>query len=146
MTQTNLVRFLLIEDDDSHAHMTIRSLKAHRVSNTIARVKDGAEAIEYLTGVGRYTDRELPDVILLDLKLPKVEGHEVLARIKKDPELHRIPVVVLTTSNAERDRLKAYDLHANSYVVKPLDFQCFTELIKDLSLYWGVWNEKPAEN
>src|SRR5690606_24500907 len=97
--------------------------------------------LDYVRRQGRFADVRRPDVILLDLKLPKVNGHEVLAAIKDDPDLCSIPVVVLTTSSAETDRLKAYRHHANSYLVKPINFSRFRQMVSDLSLYWGVWNQ-----
>lgn len=133
--------FLLVEDDDIHAHLVLRSLEKARVSNEMFRVSDGAEAIAYLLQQGKYADKQLPDIILLDLKLPKVDGHEVLSLIKEDERLKLIPVVVMTTSDAESDRAKAYRHHANSYVVKPIDFDKFRQLVTDLCLYWSVWNE-----
>ena len=139
---------LLIEDNIDDERLTLRALRKNNIMNEVVVAYDGEEALDYLFARGSYAGRDtevMPAVVILDLKLPKVDGHEVLAKIKEDESLRRIHVVILTTSNAERDRLKAYDLHANSYVVKPLDFASFTELIKDLSLYWGVWNEKVAE-
>jgi CheY-like chemotaxis protein len=135
-----LVHFLLIEDDDGHAELVQRSLHKERVQNTLDRVKDGAAAISYLRNEPPYEDAHRPDVVLLDLKLPKVDGHEVLRIIKADPAMQSIPVVVLTTSDAEADREQAYALNANSYLVKPIDFDQFRRIVKDLSLYWGVWN------
>lgn len=139
----HLLTFLLVEDDDNHAHLVMRSLKKARVQNQVFRVCDGAAGLAFLRRQGEYSDKPHPDVVLLDLKLPKLNGHEVLAAIKSDKTLKTIPVVVMTTSNAESDRAKAYEHHANSYVVKPLDFDRFRDLVKDLCLYWGVWNEPP---
>lgn len=138
-----LITFLLVEDDDTHAHLVTRSLAKSRVANRVHRVADGVQALEFLKGEGEFQNQAHPDVILLDLKLPKMDGHEVLAQIKNDPELMKIPVVVMTTSDAESDRAKAYKHHANSYVVKPVDFEKFRQLVNDLCLYWGVWNESP---
>jgi CheY-like chemotaxis protein len=138
-----LVRFLLVEDDDSHVAILRRNLERSRVGNAIDRVADGAAALEFLRREGVYADRMRPDVILLDLKLPKLDGHEVLAAIKSDPNLQDIPVVVLTTSNAELDRVKAYRHHTNSYLVKPIDFEQFCKMVDDLGIYWGVWNRPP---
>lgn len=135
-----LINFLLVEDDDDHAAIVVRTLKNNRVGNNIKRVTDGAEAIAYLRKDPPHQQRPEPGVILLDLKLPKLDGHEVLKFCKKDPALCHIPVVVLTTSNAEADRAKAYACHANSYLVKPVNFQRFRQMVNDLSLYWGVWN------
>lgn len=136
-----LVSFLLVEDDDDHAQLVIRSLENNRVTNGINRVKDGAEALDYLFQRGKYKNQVLPDIILLDLKLPKVDGHEVLRRAKSDPHLKVIPIVILTTSAAESDKAMAYEEHANSYLVKPLDFNSFRKMAEELNLYWGVWNQ-----
>jgi CheY-like chemotaxis protein len=140
VTDGKSIRFLLIEDDDGHAAITIRSLEQNRGTTVVDRVADGEQALAYLGAPGRPQ----PDVILLDLNLPKVGGHEVLARIKTDPRLCTIPVVVLTTSDAETDRARAYREHANSYLVKPIDFERFRQMVRELSLYWGVWNQPPA--
>lgn len=140
-----LTSFLLIEDDDDHAQLLIRSLENKRVSNRIDHVKDGAEALDFLFQRGKFKNQSLPDVVLLDLKLPKIDGHEVLRTIKNHPQLRMIPVVVLTTSAAELDREKAYKEYANSYLVKPLDFECFRKMADELNLYWGVWNQSPLQ-
>ena len=137
--------FLLVEDDDSHAELVQMALTDNQVSNRVDRVSDGAQALAYLRREGDYADCPQPDVILLDLKLPKVDGHEVLAQLKADEKLRAIPVVVLTTSAAEADKAKAYYNHANSYLVKPVDFEKFHEMIKDRKLYWSVWNEPPRQ-
>lgn len=139
MTES-LVRFLLVEDDDSHAELVERNLRRERIENTLDRVCDGDAAIKYLRHEPPYEDSPRPDVILLDLKLPKIDGHEVLKIIKGDEKLRSIPVVVLTTSDTEADREKAYEYNANSYLVKPIDFEQFRRIVKELSLYWGVWN------
>ncbi len=140
-SDSRLVSFLLVEDDDDHAQLVMRTLKSNRVTNTIDRVKDGAEALDYLYRRGRFAETSRPDVILLDLKLPKVDGLEVLKVVKGDSQLKVIPVVVLTTSKAERDRAMAYEANANSYLVKPIDFGSFRKMAEDLNLYWGVWNQ-----
>ena len=134
------MNFLLVEDDDDHAEIVLRTLKRNRVANTIDRVADGESALAYLRNVGAFANRKRPDIILLDLKLPKLSGHELLKIIKTDPKLLSIPVVVLTTSSAESDRERAYEHHANSYIVKPVNFTRFREMVRDLSLYWGVWS------
>lgn len=137
------LRFLLIEDDDDHAELIRMSLTENHVVNKLDRVADGAAAIEYLTDGLKTGKHPRPDVILLDLKLPKVDGHDVLQKIKQDESLRTIPVVVLTTSQAEADRVKAYANHANSYLSKPVDFEKFHQMIKDLNMYWSVWNQPP---
>ena len=135
------ISFLLVEDNEDHAQLMKRSFASSQISNTVDRVNDGAEALDYLFQRGKYAGKALPDVILLDLNLPKVSGHEVLGQIKKDPRLKVIPVVILTTSAAETDRARAYQDHANSYLVKPLDFNSFRKMVDDLSYYWGIWNQ-----
>lgn len=142
---SNLASFLLVEDDEDHAYLVGRSLANNHVVNRITRVRDGAEALDFLFGRAPYESRVLPDAILLDLKLPKVDGHEVLRQIKSDARLSMIPVVVLTTSAAESDRTRAYQERANSYLVKPLDFESFRRMANDLNLYWGVWNQSPFQ-
>jgi CheY-like chemotaxis protein len=137
---------LLVEDNPDHAELIMRSLQDHRVANKIYHVPDGESALDYLFRRGNYADPKKsprPHVILLDLRLPKIDGMEVLEDIKATDELKRIPVVVLTTSEAEGDVAKAYDNHANSYLVKPVDFDKFTKLMSDLGFYWLGWNRKP---
>jgi len=139
-------RILLVEDDPSHAELVCRSLENHHVANDIHHVSDGVSALDYLLRRGEYADPSIspkPDVILLDLRLPRVDGLEVLKEVKATPELKRIPVVILTTSEAEPDVSAAYALHANSYLVKPVDFQKFTQLLHDLGFYWLGWNRRP---
>lgn len=137
---SDLIRFLLVEDDDAHAELVERALRGNRVGNVLDRARDGEEALRRLRREPPHEDAPLPDVVLLDLKLPKVGGHEVLAAIKSDPALRHLPVVVLTTSAAERDRAAAHEAHVNSYLVKPVDFERFRQMVSDLSLYWGVWH------
>ncbi len=137
---------LLVEDNPAHAELVMRSFEDHRVANTIIHLSDGETALEYLFKRGLYSsERESPrpHVILLDLRLPRVDGLDVLKEIKSSDELRSIPVVILTTSEAERDATRAYEHHANSFVVKPLDFASFTNLIKELGFYWLKWNYFP---
>lgn len=136
----SLVKFLMIDDDADHIKLVARSLSKERIGNSFVWFTDGLEALKYLRREGEHAEAPRPDVILLDLKLPKMDGHEVLAKIKEEKSLAGIPVVILTTSNAEIDRCKAYKLHANSYLVKPVDMKSFQQMVIDLSLYWGVWN------
>jgi CheY-like chemotaxis protein len=137
---------LLVEDDPAHAEIVRRNLKEFRMANRLMRVSDGQEALDYLYRREAFSQPDKsprPGLILLDLRLPKVDGLEVLKIIKTDPDLARIPVVVLTTSAAETDMIKAYESHANSYLVKPVDFVQFTALMETLGYYWLAWNEYP---
>ncbi len=137
---------LLVEDNPAHAELVMRSFEDHQVANNIIHLSDGETALEYLFQRGLYSsERESPrpHVILLDLRLPRVDGLDVLKEIKSSDELRSIPVVILTTSEAERDATRAYEHHANSFVVKPLDFASFTNLIKELGFYWLKWNYFP---
>ena len=138
-------RFLLVEDDDAHAELILMTLAENQISNPVDRVSDGEAALAYVRGEGSYANRLQPDIILLDLKLPKIDGHEVLAQLKADEKLRAIPVVVLTTSATEVDKAKAYYNHANSYLVKPIDFEKFRQMVMDLRMYWSVWNEPPRQ-
>ena len=134
------LHFLLVEDDDAHAELVGMALQENGVKTTVDRVRDGEEALAYLRREGDYAEAARPDVILLDLKVPKMDGLEVLASIKEDPTLRRIPVLVMTTSDAEADRARAYYNHANSYLVKPADFEKFHAMIRDMKYYWAAWN------
>lgn len=136
------MRFLLIEDDEDHAFLIEHHLRCSDQRNQVAHVRDGEQALRYLCQADRFRGVSLPDVILLDLNLPKVDGHEVLRQIKRDPRLRSIPIVVLTTSSAEADRVRAYRAHVNSYLVKPLDFREFGELVETLSRYWRDCNQR----
>jgi CheY-like chemotaxis protein len=141
------LQILSVEDDDDHAEIVSRSLAAHRVLNRIHRVSDGDAALNYLFRRGEYADPALsprPSLILQDLRLPKVDGLEVLRQVKDSHELRSIPVVMLTTSSAERDVASAYECHANSYLVKPLDFGKFTDMMESLGFFWLAWNHRPA--
>lgn len=140
---TRSTRFLIVEDDDDHAELIKLSLELSGGNSTLDRVSDGAEAISYLKQYGEHKDCALPDVILLDLNMPKVNGHQVIETIKNDDKLRLIPIVVLTTSNAEQDRLRAYESHANGYVVKPVNFGDFKQLVGDLERFWSKWNQPP---
>jgi CheY-like chemotaxis protein len=138
---------LLVEDNEDHAELVIRGMRDQQVANTIHHVPDGEKALDYLFNRGPYRDiaeHPRPNLVLLDLRLPRVDGIDVLKTIKSTPEFIRIPVVVLTSSEAESDIAQSYDYHANSYIVKPLDFKSFTRLMKDLGSYWMSWNAKPA--
>ncbi len=137
------VVILLIEDNPSHAELIMRSLGDHRTQNQIYHVSDGEVALDYLFRRNDFADpanSPTPQVILLDLRLPKVDGLEVLRRVKQSADLSAIPVVILTTSEAERDVTMAYELHANSYLVKPVVFSKFIQLMDQLGFYWLNWN------
>jgi len=137
---------LLVEDNLDHAELVMRSLREHRVANRVRLVEDGEAALDYLLRQGEYAEPHSspwPHVVLLDLRLPKIDGLEVLRQIKTSDELKRIPVVILTTSEADRDVARAYEHHANSYLVKPVDFAKFTQLMDDLGFYWLGWNHYP---
>lgn len=130
------IEILLVEDNMGDIRLTQEAFKEGKVRNNMAIVMDGVEAMEYLRKQGKYADVKRPDVILLDLNLPKKDGREVLAEIKIDPSLKRIPVIVLTTSKAEEDILRSYDLHANCYIQKPVDFGQFIEVIISIEHFW----------
>ena len=137
---------LLIEDNPDDEALTIRALKKHNIANEIVVARDGEEALDFIYTRGRFAERDPdnpPQVILLDLKLPKVEGLEVLRHIRSNAKTQRVPVVVLTSSNEEKDIISSYDLGANSYVRKPVDFEQFLEAARQLGLYWLVLNETP---
>jgi CheY-like chemotaxis protein len=137
---------MLIEDNIDHAELVIRTLEEHRIGNRIQHFLDGQSALDYLFRRGEYADlapAQRPHVILLDLRLPRVDGIDVLKAIKADEELKSIPVIVLTTSEAERDVAKAYYNHANSYLVKPVGFEDFKKLMDNLGFYWLGWNTNP---
>ena len=142
------MEILLIEDSPEDVEITLRAFQKFDLANKVHVVRDGEEALECLFSTGRYTGRVActnTRLILLDLKLPKVDGNEVLQRCKSDPRTKNIPVVVLTSSKEERDLTDTYNLGVNSYVVKPLDFSQFTEAIRQLSLYWMGLNQLPSE-
>lgn len=137
---------LLVEDNPSDIGLTQRALDKSRIVNKMVVVEDGQEALDYLFGGGQYTGRdlnELPALVLLDIKLPRVSGFDVLRQIREDERTSRVPVVVLTTSKEEQDVAQSYDLRANSYIRKPVDFTKFVEAIQHMGLYWLVLNEPP---
>lgn len=140
----NSVEILLVEDNPGDVELTLHALKKNNLTNRIHVVRDGAEALDYIFGTGEYEGRDTnckPRVILLDLKLPKVDGMEVLRRIKADACTRAIPVVILTTSRQERDVVDSYQLGVNSYITKPVDFEQFIEAVRQLGLYWLLLNE-----
>ena len=137
---------LLVEDNQDHELLAIRALKKHNIANEVIVARDGVEALDYLFGTGAYQGRDtsqLPQIVLLDLKLPKVDGLEVLRRLRADERTRLVPVVVLTSSDEDLDLVTSYSLGANSYIRKPVDFVQFTEATKQLGLYWLVLNEPP---
>ena len=137
---------LLVEDDQDDAALAMRALTANRIANEIVHVKDGAEARDYLFGVGTFAGRDTtdcPQLVLLDLKLPKIDGLDVLRRMRADDRTRLIPVVILTSSDAEEDLLRSYELGANSFVRKPVDFDHFIDAVRELSVYWLLVNEPP---
>ena len=135
---------LLVEDNPDDEALTLRALKKNNIKNEVVVAPDGVDALDYLFGTGAYADRDLtimPEVILLDLKLPRIDGLEVLRRLRADIRTRLLPVVILTSSNEDRDLLNSYGLGANSYVRKPVDFEQFIEAVRQLGLYWLVLNE-----
>jgi CheY-like chemotaxis protein len=140
------VLVMLIEDNLDHAELVLRTLEEHHIANTVRHFGDGQSALDYLYRRGEFSElpeTARPQVILLDLRLPGVDGMDVLKAIKEDPDLKSIPVVVLTTSEAEKDVARAYYNHANSYLVKPVGFEDFKKLMEDLGFYWLGWNTNP---
>lgn len=144
--ELDVVEILLVEDSDEDAELTIRALKQRKLANDLFRVKDGAEALDFIFATGIYAGRNgqpKPRVILLDLKLPKVDGMEVLRRLKEDPSTRAIPVVMLTSSKEDRDLEAAYRLGVNSYIVKPVEFDKFVAAVETLGFYWALLNQNP---
>jgi two-component system, response regulator len=137
---------LLVEDNPDDEALTLRALKKNNIGNEVVVARDGAEALDYLFGTGTYAGRDtklLPAVTLLDLKLPKIDGLEVLQRVRADERTQLVPIVILTSSKEEQDLIKGYRLGANSYIRKPVDFSQFVDAIRQLGLYWLVINESP---
>ena len=142
----NEIEVLLVEDNETDAELTIRALKRKNLANNLVWVKDGEEALEFIFANGRYSEREiqdLPKLVLLDLRMPKVDGMEVLRWIKADERTSKIPIVVLTSSKEDEDIVESYNLGVNSYVSKPVEFDEFTEAVSTLGLYWMLLNKSP---
>jgi two-component system, response regulator len=148
MNKLNEIEILLVEDNPNDAEMTIRGLNKHKLANNVIHVSDGEEALDFIyargTFIGRNPDIK-PRMILLDIKLPKINGLEVLKIIKSDPETKMIPVVVLTTSSEERDMIESYKYGVNSYIIKPVDFEKFAESIRNIGFYWLLLNKIPGK-
>jgi CheY-like chemotaxis protein len=143
---TGLVHILLVEDNPEDIEMTLRALRRARLANPVEVVEDGAQALEYLFATGAYAGRDInrpPKVVLLDLKLPKLSGLDVLRRLRSDERTREIPVVILTSSREDSDVAEAYRLGVNSYVVKPVEFEAFVEAVGRVGLYWGLLNQPP---
>jgi two-component system, response regulator len=148
MHMTNKI-ILLVEDNPDDETLTVRALKKNNIVNKVVVVRDGVEALDYLFVTGAHSGRditEMPEVVLLDLKLPKMDGLEVLKRLRADSRTELLPVIILTSSKEEQDLINGYKLGANSYVRKPVDFAQFSEAIKQLKLYWLIINEPPPKN
>jgi CheY-like chemotaxis protein len=145
MTELGVVDILLVEDSETDAEMTVRALRRHNLVNRLVWVADGAQALDFMFRRGEYAGRPpgTPKLVLLDLKMPKVDGLEVLAQLKADAELRTVPVVVLTSSAEESDVLKSHALGVNSYLVKPVEFGAFMDVVAQTGLYWAVLNRLP---
>jgi chemotaxis family two-component system response regulator Rcp1 len=143
--QTYPVSVLLVEDNPGDMRLTIEALEENKFYINLDVARDGVEALEFLRQQGQYADARRPDLILLDLNLPRKDGREVLAEIKSDPDLQRIPVVILTTSQAEKDILRTYNLHANCYVTKPVDLDQFIRVVKSIEEFWFTIVRLPSE-
>ena len=140
------LEILLVEDNPQDAELAIRALKKRNLANNLVHVADGQEALDFLFGTGPHAGRDIhdqPKVVMLDLKLPKLDGIEVLRQLRADPRTKLLPVVVLTSSREESDVIQTYELGANSYIVKPVDFENFSEAVSKLGLYWLLMNEQP---
>ncbi|HEX7219186.1 MAG TPA: response regulator [Burkholderiales bacterium] len=142
MSEPGEIEILLVEDDPADAELTMRALRRHRLVNKIHWVKDGEQALEYMGGAGVAT---LPKLVLLDLKMPKVDGMEVLRKLKGSAATQAVPVVIMTSSNEEKDVVESYNLGANSYIVKPVNFESFLDTVAKVGLYWVLTNRVPHD-
>lgn len=145
MTMMDRINILLVEDNPGDVRLTQIALRDSKIRNNLSVVMDGVEALEFLRREGRFADADIPDIILLDLNLPRKNGREVLEEIKADDSLKRIPVVVLTTSDDEKDILATYNLHANCYITKPVDLARFIEIVKSIEYFWLTIVKLPPE-
>lgn len=146
MQEYDATEVLLVEDNANDVELTLRALKRNNFANNIRVVTDGEEALEYFFATGKYAERDIkltPKLVILDLKLPKVDGLEILRRVKSDERTKSIPVVILTSSKEEKDVIEGYKLGANSFIVKPVDFDKFIAMVKELGMYWLLLNEPP---
>jgi CheY-like chemotaxis protein len=145
---STLGRILMVEDDPRDVELTLTALEEYKLANEVVVTRDGQEALDYLYCRGEYSTRshEIPAVMLLDLKLPKVDGLQVLQKIKSDERLKMLPVVVLTSSHEEQDLIRSYSLGVNAYVVKPVDFHEFVNAVKELGIFWAVINQPPPDS
>ena len=142
----HVLDIILVEDNPTDAELTLDALQTHRLSNRVKVLRDGQEALDYFFGTGNYAGRDVydrPKVVLLDLKLPKVDGLDVLRSLRADERTKTLPVVVLTSSNEHRDRIRSYDLGVNSYIVKPVEFDKFADAVAEIGLYWVLMNKVP---
>jgi len=146
MSEAGRMEILLVEDNPADAEMTLRALRRNNLANKVHWVKDGEQALDFMFRTGAYADREpgtVPKLIMLDIKMPKVDGIEVLRRVKANEETRTVPVVVMTSSNEERDVVESYRLGVNSYIVKPVQFESFLETVAKIGLYWVITNRVP---
>jgi chemotaxis family two-component system response regulator Rcp1 len=145
LSQSKPIEILLIEDSPSDAALTIEALKAGKIANRLSHVEDGVEAMDFLRRRGKYADAARPDLIMLDLNLPRMDGRDDLAKKKHDPDLKIIPIIVLTTSRSDKDILQSYQLNANCYITKPVDFDHFIEVVKSIENFWLTVVTLPAK-
>ncbi|MGA2092679.1 MAG: response regulator [Sedimentisphaerales bacterium] len=145
LSESKPVEILLVEDSPSDAALTIEALEAGKVANKLTLVEDGVEAMAFLKRQGKYAKAERPDLIMLDLNLPRKDGREVLVEIKNDPDLKIIPIIVLTTSHSDKDILQSYQLNANCYITKPVDFTQFIDVVKSIEKFWLTVVTLPAK-
>ena len=146
LSESRPIEILLVEDSPSDAKLTVEALEAGKIANNLSRVVDGVEAMEYLKRTGKFAKAPKPDLIMLDLNLPRKDGRDVLRELKNDPSLKTIPVIVLTTSRSDKDVLQSYELNANCYITKPVDFEHFIEVVKTIEKFWLTIVTLPPKN